>query len=1036
MAKMMDEKSTTYKGEAKTYDCFEKNLSDHYVVYYNRQVNDREFDFLILTNDMCLFMVEVKGWLAKNIYNVVSPDEIYRVGQELPDRSPLKQARGYRFQLLEKFRKLRINPLIISMVCYPFISREEYLEKRLDVVSDESVTIFSEDLEDAGRLQKKLQDRYEIDRKIHHDPLTRSVYDLVRHYFEPTYDLKSEIEDFRPGYSRLYAFVNDLSDEKIAQIIQEYFKGIKEILFVNSHDDLDRVALQLQAEFALRNLTIIKGSISVGGPAPTFQIAKNEFRLFNFEAYILPQSHDFIREDLVIEEGECTPEQQGILAALSSLTTFNYQQYQVEHAPAESNILVSAGAGTGKTYSMMSRIAFLCNKSIDYVQDLTSEIAMITFTDNAANNMKDRLKRMFLNYFVLTSDQRYMHYIEDMNRIQISTFHGIGKKICQNECLRMGLGEDCQVSSETYRRSQLYDIYMNVYINKKLKADPDFVRKLDLPIHDYRDILVKLADQLYQRSYDIKDLKPENVGEPPTSAKYLHEMIFEVAIPAEKFYLEELTDNNRIDLRQYMIQVNKLLKISDVTLPEMNYRYLFIDEFQDTDDTQIETVLEMLKRFGPNARLFIVGDLKQSIYRFRGATLSAFEKVQAGSSNWKAYDLTRNYRTDGRLLKRFDATFRALADDDLLPYKNKDRLISNIEKEYADEEIVKCINIEESDDFYEKLFDEIKEQVQKLEALASRKPLSPEEKIIALLARRNREIADLVREGHNHGVEVEVETGGNLYQLASTIDLFKLTQALVQPENEVYLSNLIRSNYVHQTADFASLHSDSAEEKRQQLIQLLDDYFTELMGKSWSQLVVDFETRPVLVVLRDIYEETKPWIHYSRDDEQRLFYRENYECLIEKILQYYSRDYLTLTMVNEFLKINITTSQEEESRKSGLDSSRIRVVGMTVHKSKGLEFGTVVLPFTSNDMMKLVSNGISANIIDGQLVYSYSQQRGPAEYSGMFDEEVERTENAKEESRILYVAMTRAIRNFVWVNDKRESEDKEGCWSHYLEELE
>ena len=59
--------------------------------------------------------------------------------------------------------------------------------------------------------------------------------------------------------------------------------------------------------------------------------------------------------------------------------------------------------------------------------------------------------------------------------------------------------------------------------------------------------------------------------------------------------------------------------------------------------------------FGNDCRLFVVGDLKQSIYRFRGATLSAFEKVGASSDLWKEYSLNRNYRTDGRLLDIFDA---------------------------------------------------------------------------------------------------------------------------------------------------------------------------------------------------------------------------------------------------------------------------------------------------------------------------------------------------------------------------------------------
>ena len=70
------------------------------------------------------------------------------------------------------------------------------------------------------------------------------------------------------------------------------------------------------------------------------------------------------------------------------------------------NLLVMAGAGTGKTFSMVSRIAYLCNRTTDAVVDIVSDIAMITFTKDAAENMNSRVKKMFMNYFVLTSNEK------------------------------------------------------------------------------------------------------------------------------------------------------------------------------------------------------------------------------------------------------------------------------------------------------------------------------------------------------------------------------------------------------------------------------------------------------------------------------------------------------------------------------------------------------------------------------------------------------------------------------------------------------
>ena len=98
-----------------------------------------------------------------------------------------------------------------------------------------------------------------------------------------------------------------------------------------------------------------------------------------------------------IEEGRFDEIQKNQLLKLSKLTTFNIQQYYVEHAEPSKNVLVEAGAGTGKTYSMVSRVAFLCNKKNDPISNFEDEIALVTFTNDAANNMKTRLKQLFVN---------------------------------------------------------------------------------------------------------------------------------------------------------------------------------------------------------------------------------------------------------------------------------------------------------------------------------------------------------------------------------------------------------------------------------------------------------------------------------------------------------------------------------------------------------------------------------------------------------------------------------------------------------------
>ena len=135
--------------------------------------------------------------------------------------------------------------------------------------------------------------------------------------------------------------------------------------------------------------------------------------------------------------------------------------------------------------------------------------------------------------------------------------------------------------------------------------------------------------------------------------------------------------------------------------------------------------------------------------------------------------------------------------------------------------------------------------------------------------------------------------------------------------------------------------------------------------------------------------------------------------------------------VCEILKINITTYQQEASRTKVTEYNEVQVICTTVHKSKGLEYGTVILPYTNEDISNINVGGLNVNIINGKVTYSFSIDKKGSELSGEFDEKAEIQEKMKEESRILYVALTRAIRNVVWLYDL--DTDIINSWGNYLE---
>lgn len=499
MAKMID-KIPSYEGEKKTWESFSVNLPQQYVVYNTRSIKGWEFDFCILAENVGLFIVEVKGWKVEDIFNVVGEDSIILTREEKPQPSPRKQARGYRFNMVNLLKQeLGMNPLVMDLVCYPMISKEEYRAKRLDVVSDETETIFKEDLEDASSLYRKIIGRYNINKSTPHDEFNAKRFALVRHHFEPNFNLKENVEDLNPGYSRLRVEVESLTDEKIGEIVDEYFLGIKEIVFVNSKETLRALIKKVEDKLSSKKLIPEKGNLSIG----TREIDVNQFAdfysIFNFEIYVVENIGELVKDSVLVEEGLMNDEQKVVLRRLADITLFNFQQYEIEHAATNTNIMVAAGAGTGKTYSMVSRVAYLCNRTTDAVVDIVSDIAMITFTKDAAENMNSRLKRMFMNYFVLTSNEKYMHLIEDMSQIQISTIHKFAISLLHKECMRMGLGYDSQVSSETYDRKRIYHEKLDAYLSEKTEKNADFVHQLSMQTYELEDMLIGFCDQLYNR---------------------------------------------------------------------------------------------------------------------------------------------------------------------------------------------------------------------------------------------------------------------------------------------------------------------------------------------------------------------------------------------------------------------------------------------------------------------------------------------------------------------------------------------------------
>lgn len=1035
---MMIDKKPEYKGEGKVWESLSDNLPGEAIVYNSREINGREFDFCILMKNVGMIIIEVKGWLADSIFDVAGVDEIIIQGYDKPEKSPKKQARAYRFGLLNLISdKYNVSPLIFDLVCYPFISKKEYYNKRLDIVSEETLTLFKEDLSDPIRLGDKLLNAYNQCKSIPHAEMDDDLMGKIRQHFEPHFQMKKPLElSNQVPYSVVVANVKKLAKKQIHDIVDSYLKGTKTIIFVSSEEMADSILYVLGGELNEKGVLAEKNNLKLQKDAENeFAVKNNEFRIFNLELYVVEALTDMLEETATIYEGDCSFEEKQLLEKLAEKSTFNIQQYFIEHASPEKNILVRAGAGTGKTYSMVSRIAFLCNKYENPTVNLIEDVAMVTFTNDAADNMKNRLKQMFINYFVLTSNPKFLKYIEDTDFMCISTIHKFAREIIKEASMQMGLGENFTITSGDYIKEQIYEKYLNDFIAKKEAENPNFINEIRLPLYQLRRMLIEFSNQLYNKSIDIKKIKAEELGQAPGLLPFFNEIIMEVIITAEIEYEIRIQESNKIDLRETMIILNDVVNQKDKEKTHLDYRYIFIDEFQDTDDTQIDSFLKIQQLIGENCNLFVVGDLKQSIYRFRGATISAFKRLNASPDKWEEHTINTNYRTDSRLLEIMDEIFQVMGASDWLPYTfDADHLVSNLSVGAKEEELFECVSFHgKNDEQFKVLLGLLKREKEKINELEKTRKLSKEEKTIAILVRENWQIETIIKGCKELDEEIEIETkvGGDLYQLDSTIDFCKLLMALTNPDDPVYLVNFIESNYVDMPLWYQGLQNEEKNVQTEKLVEALDKYFMARMNKSWNGLVAYVQANPVLVVLKTIFETLQPWNQYSDDIDKQRFYKSNYELLIEKIIKSYSVDYLTLTVIANYIQINILTKQQELARTVAEDETGIKFLCTTVHKAKGLEYGTVILPFTAQAIDNLKKANTDVNYSNSKLAYSIKVDENKKDCNSNYDSQEEIGQRICEEARILYVALTRAIRNCIWMKDADKKSNM--SWSRFLE---
>ena len=996
------------------------------ISFHNYFLEAKRPDIILLTPNRGVLIIEIKGFLAKNIKSV--PDNsLIKFYKTPPVGSPLFQAVGYRNKLIEMMGKSpEIDPAFVAVaVCYPYIDKKEFYEKKLNKISSEEMTILKEDVVDENSFNEKIENIYDFvfqamnmhfgQLKFEGEALKKLAY-----LFAPDFDkdIPYEVEDssFKPVqksgldyYSKLITFQEPADRENVNGLIEDWFNGAKLYLFFNIEDDyywfVDRIKKELdergKSEYSHFCIKEDLGINKINVPSLVF-------------AYV-----PGITVQIEIINGEHFDQYDTVLSIIDNDSQFNYQQYKVEHAET-TDMIIKAGAGTGKTFSMISRINYLIWKHKYSADELTNKIAMITFTNEAAREMKNKLVTNFFDLYVLTNDVRYLNFMQAVENMRISTIHSMAKEILKSYASKLGLGKNFAISGSNYEKRKVIHDALSEYVLSKNGIEAG------MPLFQLEKRIETFISQIENKNVDIISDNKVDFGEEEAAAGRIKFADLIPTIKSAKYkYREECSKDNKVALSDIISLLNLLSERID-NLPGI-VDYLFIDEFQDTDDVQIKLVAKYRKIF--DLKLFVVGDTKQCIYRFRGADDAAFKLLKEEiNTDLIEIELKKNYRTDRLLLKRMNQTFSAWDKKGDLEYGIKDILIGT--KEYNSSENYNK-HVFTSEDERDRII------IEEIKRLRSDYPGER----IAILVRTNFQALECKRLCDENGIRIETSVGGNLYKIEPTLDLLKLLHALKYHQRAKDIYGLYTTSYIAETLDKVEIDKLPEDKKL--------DYFRDNLPKSlkkWDSYISRLRLEPILKVVRDLIDDAKPWTIYANkiggtEEEKKVskeYYLKNLDQVFENISVSSNSYYLTMNSLIEYLEIMILTKQEADERETFASESGEKIpICTTVHKAKGLEYEHVLLPYCMYAVADTKTKGDVDLIYTGNKVgYSVKGDGYNNAFVNNYYKQYKKTEfedRRKEEIRILYVAMTRAIKSLTYFVDDQESDkSKASNWKEML----
>ncbi len=544
----------------------------------------------------------------------------------------------------------------------------------------------------------------------------------------------------------------------------------------------------------------------------------------------------------------------------------------------EGPVLVLAGAGSGKTRVLTTRIAYLVEE-----KGVPAEaILAITFTNKAANEMKERLSR----------------YI-DTERMWVSTIHSMCVRIIRMYADEVGVKSNFSIYSETERNN----------IIKKSFQECDFE-----------------GDQLLKTvKYHIANAKMLGLEPDEYAEEYSYEREIDEIVKVYKRYQKHLHENNSLDFDDLLSETRKLLKTNEEARNYLGsrFRYILVDEFQDTNSVQFDIIRSLASVHG---NLFVVGDDDQSIYGWRGAEIKNILNFEKAFKDAKVFKLERNYRSTKHILKLANAVISNNAHR-----KSKTLWTENEEGVHA-----KVYEAEEESG-------EARYIAQTIAGLI-RQGYSYSD--FAFLMRINALTRSFEQEFTGDGIPYKVFGGFKFFERKEIKDLLAYLRLINNPfdsEAALRIINFPKRGIGAKTVENLQLYAYETELSIYDALLDIDEIgfsgatreklvgFRDLITK-WIKDSLDM---PVNELVKTIVEDTKMREAYADDSDESINKRANIEEFINSVDEYCKLN-VGASLTDYLNQVTLSSDTDEMD-----DGNYVTLA--TIHAVKGLEFGFVFL---------------------------------------------------------------------------------------------